>query len=170
MSEGNAGAAELVIRPAIAADIAAASALLIDAWHATYDGIYGADKVDEISGRWHAVAMLLAQIGQTDTAFMIAEAGGRMLATSYAHRTADGAVMLDRLYVLPGAVGRGIGSALMTATMAAFPGAALVRLEVAPANARAIAFYRRHGFTKVGVVASCGRDSNMPADIYEKDI
>lgn len=159
---------DITIRPATSADIAAASALLVRAWHATYDGIYGAAKVDEITARWHAPEMLARQLTQSEAAFLIAERDGKMIATSYARMLADGIVSLDRIYVDPEALGAGIGKQLMAATLDAFPDTKCVRLEVAPENARAIAFYQRQGFTKVGAVTSCESDSGVAADVYEK--
>lgn len=161
-------ATDVSIRPAVAADLPAASTLLIAAWHATYDSIYGAAEVAEVTGRWHTVEVLTAQLDKPGTVFLVAERKGRMVATSYARRVAGGAVRLDRIYVDPGALGAGIGRQLMAATLAAFPDAERVNLEVAPQNVRAIAFYQRHGFAKVGSVGNCGSTSDMAAYVYEK--
>ena len=158
----------LSIRSARADDIPAVSALLIAAWHATYDSIYGSVEVDEVTGRWHTVAVLSAQLDTPNTVFLVAEDHEGLLGTSYARRMEDGVVMLDRIYLRPDVLGRGIGTQLIDATMATFQMASRVRLEVAPKNAPAIAFYQRHGFAKVGSVSNCGSTSNMAADIYEK--
>lgn len=163
-------AEEIRIRAATEADVGAASALLVEAWHATYDGIYGKDKVDDITARWHAPEVLLAQLRAGNGTFLIAETGGRLLATSYARRIDGETVMLDRIYVRPDGLGGGIGKRLMSETLAAFPGMSRVRLDVAPENARAVSFYQRLGFAKVGAITSCGSDSGLAADIYEKKI
>ena len=162
------GRPDIIIRPVTAADVEATSALLMRAWHATYDAIYGAPRVDEITARWHAPVKLVQQMEQPASVFLIAENDGAVVGTSYARQLADGVISLDRLYVAPDALGGGIGTKLMEATLAAFRSAKRVRLEVAPQNERAIAFYTRNGFRKVGSVAICGNDSGVSAAIYEK--
>lgn len=64
---------------------------------------------------------------------------------------ADEAELLT-IGVRPAARGRGVGSALLTRSLAecAAGGAGRVYLEVAPGNAPAYALYLRHGFTEAG--------------------
>ena len=50
------------VRTASERDLAKVSALLGETWHATYDALYGADKVSEITARWHSVPALKARI------------------------------------------------------------------------------------------------------------
>ncbi|GHG61096.1 N-acetyltransferase [Streptomyces griseocarneus] len=63
-----------------------------------------------------------------------------------------GVVELISLWVGPGARGRGVGDRLVRAVedWARRGGAEVLRLEVAPDNARAIALYRRHGLEDTG--------------------
>ena len=50
-----------------------------------------------------------------------------------------------------------------------FSEARIIRLEVEPANAAAVAFYTANGFVEVGNTANCGSTSSgIPAKIYEK--
>ncbi|MFC9559549.1 GNAT family N-acetyltransferase [Agromyces sp. NPDC056965] len=62
------------------------------------------------------------------------------------------AIELSKVYVLAGSHGTGTGAALMRASLdaARAAGAATAWLGVNEENARAIAFYERHGFAKVG--------------------
>lgn len=62
------------------------------------------------------------------------------------------AVELSKCYVMPGAHGSGVASALMQASLraAATTGAAGVWLGVNEENARAQRFYAKHGFQRVG--------------------
>ncbi|WP_194791152.1 GNAT family N-acetyltransferase [Pseudomonas sp. UFMG81] len=61
---------------------------------------------------------------------------------------ADRLVEILRCYVLPCAHGQGAAQQLLAATLAQTQGA--VRLTVNEGNARAIRFYQRNGFSKVG--------------------
>jgi ribosomal protein S18 acetylase RimI-like enzyme len=156
------------IRPVTSDQIEAVRTQLIETWHATYDGIYGAEKVRELTSRWHSVAALTEQASRADAVFLYADDGGHVAGSSYALRQGDDVVHLSRLYVSPAAQGLGIGKALMEATFAALPGARCHRLEVEPLNAGAIAFYRRRGFVEAGRTSDCGGASGVPALIFER--
>jgi ribosomal protein S18 acetylase RimI-like enzyme len=68
--------------------------------------------------------------------------------------TADGSVELISMWVAPFARGRGVGDKLIDGVIqwAREQHAKRVLLAVVPANAQAIALYRRHGFRDAGVV------------------
>jgi len=57
---------------------------------------------------------------------------------------------MHRLYVRPGCQGLGLGEKLLAAAWGAFPRSRRMRLEVLSENARAIGFYRKHGFKVTG--------------------
>jgi ribosomal protein S18 acetylase RimI-like enzyme len=138
--------AGLVIRDAEAADLPAVRAMLVETWHATYDGIYGWRRVAEITNAWHSLENLSAQLGREDGAFLVALIGEEIVATSSARPEPDRAALLTRLYVLPQYQGVGIGRTLLQVTLACFPHAPVARLEVESQNEPAIAFYERMGF------------------------
>ncbi len=50
----------MFVRTASERDLVAIRALLVETWHATYDAIYGAAKVTEITDEWHSIASLRA--------------------------------------------------------------------------------------------------------------
>jgi GNAT superfamily N-acetyltransferase len=140
-----------LIRPALRDDLAAVRAVLVETWHATYDALYGHDKVAEITSLWHAPDRLARGLARDGHAFLVAEVdGGEIEATAAASCDAAGLVTLHRLYVRPSRQGRGLGKALLDASIAQFPGAKLVRLEVEPENEGARAFYARCGFSETG--------------------
>jgi ribosomal protein S18 acetylase RimI-like enzyme len=105
-----------------------------------------------------------AEISDADSAMLIAEhtddAGEREL-VGYAHVVSGPAppavrepapVELKRIYVLRAWQGRRVAQALMEAALdaARTGGAQTVWLGVWERNARAVAFYRKYGFTQVG--------------------
>ena len=138
--------------------------MLIATWHATYDDLLGAEKVAEITARWHSVEKLARELAEAEArphlnALLIAERGGEIMGTTSVHRQSADVAELARLYVAPGQQGQGIGEALLRAGMARFPEAGKVRLEVEPRNIRAIGFYARHGFQPVSNGSACGGDA-----------
>jgi len=78
------------------------------------------------------------------------EDGPALAGFAYLLPDPDGRVLLDNLHVRPGLIGSGAGHRLLTHafdwTARQHPGRALY-LEVLTGNARAIAFYERHGGT-----------------------
>ena len=157
-----------IIRAVTVADVPTVRATLIKTWHATYDTSLGADKVRDITTRWHSLVALTSQIGDGAT-FLLAEHDGQVLGSSYAKREGEfGGIQLYRLYVHPRAHGTGLGRRLMAATFAPYPDAHLHRLEVGPRNARAIRFYEREGFSKVGEIADHERIGDVEALIFER--
>lgn len=159
------------VRTASEKDLPAVSSLLGAVWHASYDGLYGAERVGAITRDWHSVAALQAQIRRTDSDFLVADDGKRLGGMGYAAMMPGqpDTVMLHQLYVLPAFQGQGLGRDMFAELETCFPKAQRMRLEVAPDNARAIAFYAGLGFVEVGRTANCGRDqSGLPALIMEK--
>lgn len=63
------------------------------------------------------------------------------------------------LYLAPAARGRGIGARLLAKAKAAEP---LLSLWTFQANTRAIAFYRREGFTEAERTDGAGNDERLP--------
>jgi ribosomal protein S18 acetylase RimI-like enzyme len=158
----------LQIRSATDQDIGAVRNVLVETWHATYDAFYGADKVEEITSRWHAIDALTQQLALPKTAYLVADRDGQIIATSLAREMEPGLVLLSRIYVLPSEQGRGTGTRLLQKSLAAFPSAKTVRLQVDPNNVSAIRFYERHGFKRAGEVKDCGESSGVDALIYER--
>lgn len=161
------------VRTASERDLAKVSALLAETWHATYDAVYGADKVAEITAKWHSVQALAEKLKRKDAEFVVADDGKTIGGMGYAamSKAEPTVAMLQNLYVLPRFQGQGIGRDLFAELETCFPDAKVMRLEVDPQNAKAISFYEVHGFARVGETANCGQDqSGLPALIYEKQL
>ena len=140
----------LIIRPyADPADRPAMIALYRAAWHAAYDAIDGAPAIDR----------LIENLVQGDPPEMFAWAAGdialvaerdsRIVGGARAHPRGDG-VHLSGMYVMPDLVARGIGGALIAASLAQFPAATIWRAYVRPTSAAALRLYARHEFREVG--------------------
>jgi ribosomal protein S18 acetylase RimI-like enzyme len=159
----------MFVRTAGERDLEAIRALLVETWHATYDGIYGAEKVTEITDDWHSIASLRRRLSRPNSEFLVADDGKRVGGMSFAEADeTGGTVILKQLYVLPAFQGRGIGSMLLDEVIESFAEAKLMRLEVEEANDKAIAFYVAQGFARTGRTANCGdQNSGIPALVYE---
>ena len=162
----------MFVRTAGERDLAAVRALLVETWHAAYDGIYGVDRVTEITNDWHSLAALKAQLEKPYSEFLVADDGSEIGGMAFATSGADGkAVSLHQLYVRPGCQGRGIGGMLLDEIIDSFHDAELIRLEVEAANAKAIKFYASQGFLQMGQTANCGQEkSGIPALVFERSL
>ncbi|MCR9134579.1 MAG: GNAT family N-acetyltransferase [Alphaproteobacteria bacterium] len=159
------------IRTAGNRDLEAIQALLVETWHDTYDTIYGAERVDDITAEWHSLPALRARLTQPQSEFVVADTGDTILGMAFASSKDGRLIELHQLYVHPSAQGRGAGAALLEEIEACFPEANRVRLEVEAENLKAVAFYDHRGFEPVGDTKNCGvEDSGIPAVVYEKRI
>jgi GNAT superfamily N-acetyltransferase len=161
----------VTVRTATVADVPAMRRVLVETWHATYDALYGPDRVTAITDEWHAEARLAAGLERADHRVLVAcDRDGAVFGTAAVTLVAPGRLGLDRLYVRPGQQGTGVGTALLAGVLAGWPGLRRIDLEVEPRNAPAIAFYRRHGFLPAaagrcgGVTTSLVMRRHVPPD------
>ena len=138
-----------VIRPVEKRDLPAVRKALVEAWHATYDALIGAEQVTALTDDWHSPAALSRELASEGCVFMLAERAGCVVGVSTARAEPEAEVTLSRLYLVPVEQGRGLGPRLMHETLARF-GRKAVQLTAHPGNARAIAFYADHGFVVTG--------------------
>lgn len=162
----------MFVRTASASDLEEVRRLLVETWHATYDPIYGPERVSAITDEWHSVEALRARLDMTDSEFILADDGEAIAGMAFARAVeGESVVMLHQLYVRPGYQGRGVGGRLLEEVQDSFPEARTIRLEVEEANRRAVSFYEGCGFTMAGRTANCGcADSGIPAVIMEKPV
>ncbi|MDN2568017.1 GNAT family N-acetyltransferase [Aquibium sp. A9E412] len=148
----------MLVRAAREGDLEAVRALLIETWHATYDGIYGSDWVSAVTQEWHSLAALRARLRRPGAVFLLRPCEDGVAGMAFASTPDRGAtVLLHQLYVRPDRQGFGVGRALLKAVIERFQAAVAVRLEVEEANRRAVAFYLKHGFVRVCRAQTRGR-------------
>jgi ribosomal protein S18 acetylase RimI-like enzyme len=147
----------IFVRTAGEKDLEAVRTLLVETWHDTYDAIYGADKVAEITGERHSLASLRARLTRPHSEFLVADDGLAIAGMAFAVAIDEGAtIMLHQLYVRPDKQRAGTGELLLDEIEASFPEARRVVLEVEAANAKGVAFYRKHGFVEAGTSTRTG--------------
>ena len=157
------------IRTASKRDIVAISRLLGVVWHDTYDGIYGADKVGEITRRWHSHEALEKKLTAPASEFLVADDGNTIAAMAYASQIGDKKAKLHQLYVLPQFQGGGVGKLLLDEIEESFFDVGEFVLEVEEQNRSAIRFYEKHGFHQSGKSEDCGAmEAAIPALIFSK--
>ncbi|RFC62348.1 GNAT family N-acetyltransferase [Fulvimarina endophytica] len=158
------------IRTAMERDLPAVSALLAETWHATYDPIYGRERVEEIIRSWHGVEQLRPRLSRPSSEFIVADNGERLAAMGYA-ATSDSdrsLVVLHQLYVLPGDQRTGIGSEMLIELMNAFPDSRRMQCEVEPANRGAVLFYEKHGFRgQKTAIAKGSLEDGVEVSVFE---
>ena len=148
-----------LIRPATVEDVATLCRLGAATFRETYRAISDPLEVDEYADEHFTPAKIESWLRRTDARPLLAFAAG--VPAGYAHvRRAPvpgcvpdrEAVELSRLYLQASAQGTGLGTALMAAALAeiAALGGRTVWLGAYDRNVRALAFYARHGFARVG--------------------
>ncbi|MCX8282623.1 GNAT family N-acetyltransferase [Phyllobacterium sp. 0TCS1.6C] len=160
------------IRSVTREDLQAVHELLVATWHATYDEVYGAQKVDGITGRWHSVEALKRNLAKPYSEFVVADDGADILGVAYASQKDHKLSLLHQLYVHPEHQGKGVGSLLLAEMESAFPGVYTLQLEVIEANEKACRFYESRGFARTGaVIENWGEpDSQISVLVLEKPL
>ena len=148
-----------LIRPATVDDVDLLRRLGATTFRATYRDISDPREVDEYADANFTREKVQAWFRKPCARTLVATAGGEPV--GYAHvRSAKvpacvsdrKAVELSRLYLLASAQGTGLGGALLDAAIAevAALGGATVWLGAYDRNIRALEFYARRGFVRVG--------------------
>ena len=113
----------MFVRTAGERDLAAVRALLVETWHATYDAIYGAERVTAITDDWHSMRSLKARLTRPRSEFLVADDGKQLGGMAFAAAGEDGKIlMLHQLYVRPAHQGHGVGGMLLDEILELVPG------------------------------------------------
>lgn len=137
----------VTIREAAEDDIEAVRQVGHGTWPVTYAPITGQQYVADGLARWWTAEALRPAIHAGRT--FVAEDAGQVVGMA-SYSLVDDAVILWKLYVLPGNQGSGAGSALLDRVEAA-AGAKRIRLAFLDGNGRARAFYESRGFVVTGL-------------------
>ena len=118
-------------------------------WRAYYPGIVPLPQIDYMLDRGYRIDALERFVRDAGAGLALARVDGEAVGFAAWYRPGEPATTkLDKLYVLPGLHGRGIGRALVehVAGAAKRDGARSLILNTAKRNVKAIAFYRACGF------------------------
>lgn len=164
----------MTIRPARREELMEAAAFLNESWRRAYRHILHAEVLAALSDE-DRHARLLAQY-DSGTSPLLLHDGGELLglcrfgASQTKGYPDDGE--LTAIYVREDAIGKGYGHALFVRAEQALRAQGYERLvlDVLSQNTRAIAFYRAHGFAKVGQRLFRNDGHSYPLDIMRKSL
>lgn len=148
----------MILRRATSEDAAALAALALKTFLDTFAAVNRAEDMDVYIREFFGETQQRREIENPDVVTLVVEQDAALIAYSQLRPTpanAAGDVEVVRFYVEQSHHGRGIAQTLMDAvfTEARALGATTLWLGVWEHNARAIAFYRKCGFAKVGAHA-----------------
>jgi ribosomal protein S18 acetylase RimI-like enzyme len=140
------------VRRAELADVEGVREVGVKTWPVAYAGIASPEFIADGIAQWWSPEMVEGGIRRGITLVAVDDAAGqpdegeRIVGMVGVGREAEFWVMW-KLYVLPEHQGKGIGSLLLDAAIAALPAEATqLMLDVMVGNEQAIGFYRKHGF------------------------
>ena len=144
--------------------------LLRETWNSTYADILSPDEIEKVTSEWHSLKLLRKQIKNPKVLFLVVKLGDELIALCNTSIMKGDHINIQRLYVRPGYQGQGIGSKLIKEVSIRFPKCRKIDLEVEEQNDRAIAFYQKQGFKKVGKKVLNVASVRMPSFVMEKNM
>ena len=144
--------------------------LLRETWNSTYADILSPDEIEKVTSEWHSLKLLRKQIKNPKVLFLVVKLGDELIALCNTSIMKGDHINIQRLYVRPGYQGQGIGSKLIKEVSIRFPKCRKIDLEVEEQNDRAIAFYQKQGFKKVGKKVFTVASVRMPSLIMKKNL
>jgi len=158
------------VRTASKRDLPRVRNILVETWHATYDGLYGVERVNEICADWHSIPTLEENLAAPNSEFLVADDSNTLCGMAYAG-AAQKTIKLHQLYVLPEFQGQRAGLQLLVEIENSFMDCDTISLEVDENNKAAVAFYTAYGFETTGRTENCGSEgSGIPALLMSKPV
>lgn len=166
---------DLVVRPCRIHDLSRIGCVLKASWHSAHDRILGRIEAVRIGRKFYSkfnlgLLFVYAQWSSPNFLMLVATLDGTTVGLATAQGDDGSEVILYGLYVDPEWHGRGIGSALLDAVIAAHPDAKAIRLEVLRDNTAAIAWYTTKGFETYGETQSATGTVGVAALYMDKKI
>lgn len=153
----------MIVRRTMVDDLSNLKEMLHQVWHQTYAPFLGSTRVDQLTNMWHTPANLASETEMPACATLVAAENDNIVGHALVADEGEGLLHLKRLYLDPTFHGQGIGDQLLNAALSAFLHGKMASLEVYENNARAVPFYKRHGFE----VSEKLRDAFADDELYE---
>lgn len=163
----------MTVRPAVPGDARRIEEIRVAGWHHAYAGILDADWLAGFVVTEQRIQNWADRIESPTPAavLLVAEVIGVVRGFAVAHGSRDDDLPdtweLAALYVDPGALRQGLGSALLSAALAGNEQPQL--LWVLEGNAGARQFYERHGFSWDGTRKLLDRAGDVPELRYRRE-
>ena len=147
--EGKVFTGPFQITPLADADVEAVAALAHEVWHAHYPGIISDAQIEYMLAQRYGSAVIRGELARPGVWWFAGREDGVLAAYMALQLEAPGVIKIDKLYVKPALQRRGHGGRLLhhAAAVARRAGCPGLVLAVNRGNARAIAAYRKYGFT-----------------------
>lgn len=162
------------ISPARPENAAAIQALAREIWHAHYPGIITVAQIEYMLAQRYDPAVIRGELERNEAYWDLLRADGELVAfASYFPAEQVHVAKLDKLYVHPAHQRKGYGAQLVRHVCEAMrkAGCDSLMLAVNKRNARAIAAYRKHGFSMAeSVTKDIGGGFVMDDYIMVKDL
>jgi ribosomal protein S18 acetylase RimI-like enzyme len=149
-------------------DVEVIKQVLSETWLATYADHLSRATIEQVTTHWHDPRLLRSQIEKPGDYFAVAKDDGTIIGLITVVVVNHDELLLSRLYVRPSHQGRGVGSRLLNAAIAAYPHAAVIRLEVEQHNAKGHAYWRSQRFVEVGTTTEHIGTDRIPVITMER--
>jgi ribosomal protein S18 acetylase RimI-like enzyme len=161
----------ITIRRATPDNAAKISALLAGSWHRTYDDLMGIEQVNQMTALSHAPNKLADEINDPSIVTWIAiDGAGLVSGVVKIEKRKSSELYLDRLHIDPSAFGTGLADQLFNAALKAAGPHDSISLEVLEGNERAIAYYKKRGFSVTKTLDACGTALGVPTLLMTKSL
>jgi ribosomal protein S18 acetylase RimI-like enzyme len=159
-----------VIRRATPADVQALSTLAATVFRDTYTGLDAPEEIEDYVSHHFSPGAVAGELDDHSSIFLLAFASQQLIGYAQVKRSAQppcivgpSPIELARLYLSRASIGQGHGAQLMLAAHAVARSlrCETIWLGVYDRNVRAVEFYRRFGFIRVG-----GKEFTFGGRIY----
>lgn len=142
------------IREMLVDDAEAVCQLYSQSWKEAYRDIIEPGQLeDEISKRFSR-ELQAQEASNPDIITLVATENDHLIGASLSKMDDRNQAWIDRIHVVPEKFGSGVGEDLLRATLAKHSGLQTIALKVLKGNARAVAFYEKHGFVVTDKISS----------------
>lgn len=131
-------------------DIAEVRQVLIKTWLDTYSNLLPKKIIETAIKTWHSLESLTQNVENPKIYFAVYKKNKKITGLVTASKINKKTLQIFRLYVLPEKQRQGIGNQLFFSAITHFPKIEKVKIEVEVGNQKAISFYKKQGFKKVG--------------------
>jgi len=136
----------IAIRRIAADELPIVQRIANDTWPTAFEGVIQRHQIEMMLDDIYALETLQNDMDELGHVFWVARYGHEDAGFMSSYKL-DDVTWIKKLYILPGKQRLGLGRALMGTAQAHFAPQRALALNVNTGNAKAIAFYKKYGFT-----------------------
>ncbi|MEM7068965.1 MAG: GNAT family N-acetyltransferase [Pseudomonadota bacterium] len=157
-------------REMVAGDAAEVSELYAGSWKRTYGSLYDEENLQIELDKRFSEEKQRSEAENADIITLVAVDGDRVVGAAHSMMDDRNQAWIERMHILPELHGSGLADDLMRATLAKHSGLQSIALKVLSGNDRAIAFYKKHGFSITEEISADKLVGGVPATIMSRTI